>query len=292
MKRVFIACCLLVQGIASISLADDMPARAGSGRYNQTLAGMPIPVVVTGTLKGIIQTTDGKPLAGGNMYFFNDATGPSPDPEKYWRVPDGFTSLDKNGGFSMELTPGTYYIGAILRNGEEGIIGPPSEGDISYAGKEKNEVVATAMRNLGVIKGAKIFSKDILAKREDLTAIEGLVFDKEGNPVENVMVFAHKNTAMNDKPLFVSDRTDKDGAYRLRVAGAGTFYLRVRNIYGGGVPVTGTIMGAYGGNSPKAVMVKDREVLRGINLTGEKFLRPVSKPKELPFKPMQLRTAP
>lgn len=260
-----------------------MPARAGSGRYYQTLAGMPLPNVATGTLKGFIQTPDGKPLAGGKVYFFNDASGPPPDPEKYWRVSDKVATMDDNGGFSIELPPGRYYIGAIQRKGEKGIFGPPSEGDLSYAGKDKNEVIAGAMNDLAVIKGAKIFTRDILAKREGLTSIEGSVFDKQGLPVENAMVFAHKNPAMNDKPIFVSDRTDKDGAYRLRVAGAGTFYLRVRSIYGGGVPVADSIMGVYGGNSPKAVMVREREVLKGINLTGEKFSSPLRNRRNFPI---------
>lgn len=261
-----------------------MPARTGSGRYYQTLPGMPPPKLVTGTLKGSIQTSDGRPLAGGKVYIFNDATGPSPDPEKYWRVPDLLAALDDTGGFSIELPPGRYYIGAIQRKRDGAMIGPPSEGDVYYAGKDKHEVSATAMNNLGVIKVAKPFSVSNIAHGEGLTAIEGSVFDKQGNPIENVMVFAHKNHAMNDKPIFVSDRTGKDGAYRLRVAGAGTFYLRVRSSYGGGVPVEGSIMGAYGGNNPKAVMVGEREVLKGINLTGEKFFRTSPKSRQSPDK--------
>jgi hypothetical protein len=40
------------------------------------------------------------------------------------------------------------------------------------------------------------------------------------------------------------------------------------------MPVSGAIMGVYGGDNPKAVTVKKGEVLKGINLTGIEFVKP------------------
>lgn len=276
MKRQFMVVCIFMQIFTSLSVAGEIPAKGSQGRYFKTLEGMPLPVTapVVGTLKGFIQTSEGTPLAGGEVFFFNEATGPSPAPEKYWRVADEMSSLDDKGGFSVELSPGRYFIGAILRKGGKTISGPPSDGDIYFAGESRYEVLPAAQNNLEVIKGAKPFSKSILVKESRLTIIEGALFDPSGKPIENVMVFAHKQLSMNDKPLFVSEGTNKEGAYQLRVAGGGTYYLRLRDIYGGGAPVEGTFMGAYGGNNPIAVVIKEGEVMKGINLTGERFMRP------------------
>ena len=227
-----------------------------------------------GTVRGFIQSTDGVPLAGGDVYFFNEVTGPSPAPEKYWRVPGMLGVLDDKGGFSVDLPPGRYYVGAIQRKEGRALIGPPAVGDMYYAGNTVYDVLPEVQNNLDVIRGAKPFSFDIGAERDGVTAIEGSVLDLGGKVVESAVVFAHKKQEMTDRPLFVSTRTGKDGVYRLRVSGGGTFYLRVRNSYGGGMPVTGAIMGVYGGDNPKAVTVKKGEVLKGINLTGIEFAKP------------------
>lgn len=279
MKRLFIALCVIALGIVSVAVADEMPGRGSAGRYKKTLEGMPVAegVPAPGTVKGSIQAADGTPLSGGNVYFFNEATGPSPDPQKYWRVADRVALLDDRGGFSVELPPGKYYIGAIQRKGDKKVIGPPAEGDIFYAGKTVYEIAPASQNSLEPIKGGKPFTMDILAKGEAVSAIEGQIFDVSGKPVENVIVFAHVNSAMNDRPLFVSGRTDSRGAYRLGVAGNRTYYLRVRDIYGGGMPSSGGVMGVFGGDKPKAVDVKEGEVVKGINLTEVVFVKPAGK---------------
>ncbi len=232
-----------------------------------------------GKIKGVVQSRDGKPLSKGVVYFFNEATGPSPMPEKYWRVPDVVESLDDTGAFSVELPAGKYYIGAILRKGSNEIVGPPSEGDLYYAGTQKYWANQAVPCDAGIIKGAEPFSRSLITKSTGITVLEGHVIDEAGKPVENVMVFAHKQSTMNDRPLFVSERTSREGAFRLRVGGAGSYYLRIRDIYGGGAPEDGAFMGAYGGKNPEAVTVGNGQTVRGIKLTGEKFLRPKPIPK-------------
>lgn len=274
--RLFMTVCLLVLTIVSVSIAEEMPGMGNPGRYRKTLEGMPMADGTTapGRLRGYIQTVEGVPLSGGDVYFFNEATGPAPAPEKYWRVADRIAILDDRGGFSVELSPGRYYIGAIQRKGDKRIIGPPSEGDLFYAGKTRYEVRSAAEKSLEPIKEGKRFTMDLLAKGEGVSAIEGIVLDVAGKPVENAMVFGHVKPAMNDRPLFVSRRTDSKGAYQLRVAGNGTYYLRVRDIYGGGMPSAGAVMGVFGGDKPKAVIVKDGETVKGINLTEVEFVKP------------------
>ncbi len=276
MNYVITVFCIVAQMFVSLAGADELPTEVKSKRNQQPLDVMPQrdKGLLLGTLKGFIQTVEGKPLAGGEAYFFNEKTGPAPAPEKYWRVPDAFAKLDDKGGYSIDLPPGSYYIGAIQRSGGKAAIGPPADGDMFYAGKNKYEVLPATQNSVDVVKGAKPFSRPALAQGEGVTAIEGSVFDTSGKPVENVMVFAHIQPAMYNKPLFVSEKTDRSGAFLLRVAGAGTYYLRVRNIYGGGMPEEGSSMGVYGGNNPKAVVVKDGDLIKGITIIEEKILRP------------------
>lgn len=277
--RLFMAVCLVVLSIVTVSTAEEMPGRGNPNRYKKTLEGMPVAdgTPAPGRLRGSIQTVEGVPLSGGDVYFFNEATGPAPAPEKYWRVADRIATLDDRGGFSVELSPGRYYVGAIQRKGDKRIIGPPSEGDLFYAGKTRYEVLSAVEKSLEPIKEGKQFTLDLLVKGEGVSAIEGVVLDVAGKPVENAMVFGHVKSAMNDRPLFVSKRTDSKGAYQLRVAGNGTYYLRVRDIYGGGMPSAGAVMGVFGGDKPKAVIVKEGEIVKGINLTEVEFVKPSGK---------------
>lgn len=260
---------ILLQVSAPSIMADELSPILDPKEYRQTLPGMPPPekVSAVGTLIGYIQTDEGEPLSGGKVFFFNEATGPLPAPEKYWRVPDRIGSLDENGGFSVELPPGRYYIGAIQKKGDTSLSGSPQVGDIYYSAENVYEVLPAIKNNLEIIRGAKLFF-GIDANNEAVTAIEGVVFDSSGKPVADVVVFAHIKSALNDGPVFVSGRTDINGVYRLRVAGAGTFYLRVSNVYGRKGVESGSVADIYGGNKSIAVTVKDREVIRGINILG------------------------
>jgi hypothetical protein len=51
----------------------------------------------------------------------------------------------------------------------------------------------------------------------------------------------------------------------------GTYYLRARDIYGGGPPVPGSIIGQYGGNEPQGVVVNTGEITKGIDITVDRF---------------------
>lgn len=279
MRHTLMVLLVITQMLISLASAEEMPGKGNLDRYNKTLPGMPLPDKASprGTLKGFIYSVGGTPLTGGDVYFFNEVTGPPPAPEKYWRVPDMLGEVDEKGGFSVDLPPGRYYLGAIQRKGDNALIGPPAVGDLYYAGNTVYNVLTSVENNLDVIRGAKPLSIDFEAERSGVTAIEGSVVDSKGKGVENAVVFAIIKSEMDDRPLFVSSRTGKDGVYRLRVAGDGTFYLRVRDIYGGGMPVTGALIGEYGGENPIPVTVKKGEVLKGIDLVGFEFAKPVGK---------------
>lgn len=230
----------------------------------------------TGTISGQIMIKGDGPLAGGRVFFFNDASGPPPSREKYWRIPDYVTDTDNSGKFSIELPEGKYYLGAI-KTISGGKIGPPAEGDIFYAGtdeqgKPKAYIIKQGLKtDIGVISEAAPFKRSVVKFGDGITAIEGTVLDSAGKPVEGALVFAFLSPAMVGRPLFASDRTGKDGKYILRVHEGGKYYLRVRSVYGGGPPKAGEIIGDYGEKEPVAVTIKSGEKIRGVNIKVRRF---------------------
>ena len=202
-----------------------------------------------GIISGKLMIKDGGPMGEGLVHFFNAETGPIPDPDKYWRVPDYITDIKENGEFTTELNEGKYYVGAIKRVSGKKEIGPPMIGDFFFISKDekgnpklysvkKGEDIST-----GTISEAILFKGWVI--KDKITAIEGRVLIDDGKPVEGALVFAYSLSAMSDRPEFVSDRTDKDGKFTLRVYEGGNYYLRARDLYGGGPPATGGIIGTY-----------------------------------------------
>ena len=104
-----------------------------------------------------------------------------------------------------------------------------------------------------------------------ITAIEGIILDSEGKPVEGAYVFAFVSPATVGRPLFTSDPTSKDGRFILRVHDSGTYYLKARSSYGGGPPVPGESIGNYGEKEPVAVTVDKGDRLSGFVIKMRKF---------------------
>jgi hypothetical protein len=224
-----------------------------------------------GTISGRILTRGGEPLVGGSVYFFNTAFGPRPDHEKYWRVPDFKRPLDAEGRFSLQLPDGKYYMGATRRV-SGGMIGPPRDGDYYFISSDnKGQPVVYEVRgegrvDLGAISGGEPFRSSTVNYGEGVTAMEGVVRDMEGKPVSGALVLAFVSAARGVRPLFTSEPTGKDGAFIIRVHDGGSYFLKVRSIYGGGPPVAGEKVGIFGANQPEAVTVKKGERLNGLTI--------------------------
>ncbi len=241
--------------------------------------------VKTGYITGKLLVKGGGSMAGGTVFLFNDLTGPPPDLDKYWRAPDELAEIDKDGRFTAELAEGKYYLGAIKRVSEKEI-GPPQEGDIFFTSRDEKGnakpyyITIGKKTDIGIIAEAIPFKRERVKLTAGVTAITGTIYDVAGKPMERALVFAFLTPAMVGKPLFVSDRTGKDGQYILRVADGGKYYLKVRSVYGGGPPRTagvksplteGEAKRGYVEESPIEVTVKKGEVLKGIDVKGVKF---------------------
>jgi len=224
----------------------------------------------TGTVTGRIMIKGAGALAWGQVLFYDVSTGVPPDPDKYYRTPDISRNLDGEGRFKAELPPGRYYLGAVKRmSGDR--LGIPQEGDFvfrSVDGKKLKEyaVKAGSTTDVGTIAEAVPVKVKDPAKQVITTAIEGIVNDTEGKPVEDAVVIAFVDSSLKGKSLFLSDNTGKDGKYSLRLT-AGTYYLRVKNRFSIGPPEPGQIVGFYGDGSLAPVRVKDGEIVKGINFT-------------------------
>ena len=231
-----------------------------------------------GIIAGQLMIKGGAPLAGGQVFFFNDASGPPPSLANYWRVPDYTAQIDEEGRFSIELPAGKYYLGAVKRmSGEK--IGPPADGDYLFSSAdEKGSAKPYVVKNgeeteLGVISEAVPFQKRAVIPGAEITAIEGAISNAEGKAVEGALVSAQLTPLNTGRhPLFTSERTGKDGHFILRVHEGGNYYLRVRSMHDKGPPAAGEMIGAYGGKEPRAVVIKKGQIIRNINITVVQFM--------------------
>ncbi len=228
-----------------------------------------------GNMTGQLMIKDGGPLSKGMAVFFKADEGPVPDPDRYLRIPDEVIDLDDTGLFSIRLPVGTYFMGAIKRMSGE-LIGPPDNGDYFFIsrnskGSPRTYVIQNNMDlDIGTISEAVLFKRVI---SEDATGISGIIRDLKNEPVKGAIVFAYFTQTMTGLPPFTSYRTGEDGKYFISVSQKGNYFLRVRDIYGGGPPVPGAIMGSYGEEKPAAVIVQKGKITRGIDMSVIKHLQ-------------------
>ena len=225
-------------------------------------------VMETGLISGQIMIKGGGPMSSGMVVFFKAETGPVPDPNRYLRIPDEVADLDEEGRFRVVLPSGKYFMGAVKRMSGE-MIGPPKDGDYFFISQDSEElpfvyaIEKDKNLNVGIIAEAVPFKRVI---PKDATGIKGIISDLSGNPVKGAIVFAYFTETMTGLPPFTSYRTGDDGIYFISMSHAGKYYLRVRDIYGGGPPVSGAIMGGYGEEKPAPVTVKSGEITEGMDI--------------------------
>ena len=227
--------------------------------------------IETCTITGKMMIKDGGPLAGGRVLFFDTSTGPPPFKDQFRRLPDFSGEIGADGKFTVKLPAGKYYMRAGKKMSEVGT--GLQDGDYVFFSldekrKPKEYIVKNgAILDIGTVSGAVPYER---VEQDIKTAIEGVITDMEGKPVEGVTVFAFMDQTTTRKPLFASEKTGNDGKYILRVP-EGTYYLRVRNKLGGGPPEPGQILGIFGEQVPTAITVKEGEIKKGVNIKVIRF---------------------
>jgi hypothetical protein len=230
----------------------------------------------TGIIRGRVLLSSKKPMQDALALFYAQENGPPPFPERYWRVPDAVVPVDSDGRFSAELEEGMYFVGAIGKESRKLVPGPPVEGDLLVFVKNRNgkpkvfSVKDGNKINIGTHVGLP-YRRTRRDTNYKPTSIEGTVSKADGTPVSGAYVFAFRSSERGSKPVFASERADRNGKYFLRLSGEGTFYLRARDTYGGGKPQSGQVMGIYGGEEPAPVSVSTGGRLQGIDISVEQF---------------------
>lgn len=223
-----------------------------------------------GRLSGQFMLNGKTPLAGGRLFLYNKAMGP-PSSDRYARVPDNITHLDNNGKFQFELEPGVYFLSAVNAP-QDAPMGPPAEGEPVYFKMDaKGAIEPFVVRagqdtNAGIIATSSPYRRTMAVPGTTVTVIEGIITDADDKPVEGAVVLADNKPGTQNKALFVSERTGRDGRFILTVNEGGQYFLRARGAYHGGMPEEGDIINL---NDPKeqiTVTVKKGERLAGVTI--------------------------
>lgn len=242
----------------------------------------------TGRVIGRIQV-EGVDTYRGVASLWDVASGKIPDPRRYIVIPSAMAALDADGSFELQAAPGIYYLGAIVRQTPGPPLGPPRPGDqvfLSPGGEgEYFKVQVRAGETLDVGTRSGGWRYDGFAPEADL-AIRGTVRDTAGEPVADLLVFAFADPSMSLQPVGVSDRTDAQGHYLLRLDRPQPVFLRVRESYGGGPLMGGGYVGVYGGAEPRAVALPEQGIVEDIDIEVIK-LPPAGSEERRPMRPAQ-----
>lgn len=229
-----------------------------------------------GTLSGKVMIKENTPMANGMLLLYNPHLGPPPHPYKYWRIPDMIISTDQNGGFSVDLAEGTYYM-MIAQKSANDEIGPPSKDEFLYfhSDKEGNaapiSIEAGKKLEMGTLSTAFFWTADKVEREKGVTSASGVVTDDSGQPVNNVIVFAYLSSEATGRPAFVSDRTDKAGKFIIRFYEGGNYFLKVRGVIGGGKPRAGEFTNVTREFAPTMITLKKDEKLKDVKLQVKMF---------------------
>ncbi|MDA8432230.1 MAG: hypothetical protein M0Z60_04615, partial [Nitrospiraceae bacterium] len=132
------------------------------------------------------------------------------------------------------------------------------------------EDVEDVLSSLGIAEGEGPIRLEAWNKIDLLDSAPRIERDDQGRPVGGMVVFAYPTAVIFGRPLFVSEMSDRDGKFALRVAGGGKYYLAARAGYGGGPPDPDEMIGVYNYGSP--ITVGTKEVKKGMDMLVRKYL--------------------
>lgn len=215
---------------------------------------------VGGTITGRVVMPDGKPLAHGFVAFFDIKAGDPQDFGSTHRSPTMIAFIGENGTFTtISMPPGTYYLGAIPR--KKFFSGPPRPDEKRYSAfDDKGEYRTFTLKeaqelDLGTIT---VREPDAFPEIKEFFTVTGRVLKEDGSPYPGAVVGVKKDLN-NPKALFISGKTDADGAYSLKIPPGKYFFIARESLTMAGRPKPGSYMGVLGQNSPVGVGGKSDE---------------------------------
>lgn len=207
---------------------------------------------------------DGKPLAGAVVYLYPDLTS------RFKGMGLGMAETDEEGIFEAEAPPGTYYLLVRWRRSHE-FTGPLRAGDYIgyYAGNPlkitEGKLSRIAVPMLEVPEKVERFAETLFGT----TSVRGRVLDPQGKPLAGVRAIIYDEPTMLNRPLYVSQPTETDGAFVLSLPRGGTYYLAARDTLGG-APSPGDLYGTYDKTPDHSLTVETGEEAKGIDIVVEK----------------------
>jgi hypothetical protein len=246
------------------------PVYASGGETREIFVGLeecvPPPLTVGETPGGTgvagIVVSGGSPAPGAYVYAYLRTGTAFRDLGFAASAPTG-----PDGSFLMDVPPGDYYLLARRREAG-GIAGPMRKGDLFgyYPG---NPVTVSSGRYARVAIPATVLklrnAPSYSGGYKAAAFVEGTIRGVGGKPRAGVYAALYDNPDLLNRPVFLSDVTGVDGRYRLPVPVPGKYYLGARSGYGGS-PVPGDFYGRYEGNPEHAVVLREGETLRGIDI--------------------------
>lgn len=227
-----------------------------------------------GTVSGRIVFEKETVFDGLVVLFFNDRTGPAPAPGKFWRMPDFGGPIEADGSLRVILDPGRYFFGVVYAPREK-VAGKPELKDWRYLAREKDgslrkyNVKSRKNTDLGVITITLPFTAPDTGD-VSMTVIEGVVKNKTGKPVKDVVVEVLSLDTGRESPLFSSEMTGSDGKYFVRVL-PGDYSLQVRALNRPGNQPQGKRgkagTGYYALENPLSLTINKEESKKTVNMT-------------------------
>ena len=200
-----------------------------------------------GTISGQVVNEAGSPLAGGVVSFFNAEKGVAPLIAGVHKIPDIVGRMSPDGRFSVKLKPGSYYMGALVITESGRGPGPPKAGEKFYYARDDKGDLRVITIGPGEEKSfdqVVVALPDTFPAAKNLVTIQGRLLKDDGSPFVGGVVIV-KTDMSNQRPDFVSPRTDESGRYEIRLPADIPYFLlgRERSV---GRPVPGSYIGTYG----------------------------------------------
>jgi len=183
--------------------------------------------------------------------FFNTEKGVAPLIAGTHRIPDMVGRMTPDGRFSIKLKPGSYYMGALIFSDPGRGPGPPMEGEKFYYAPDNKGNLREIVIGPGQEKSLDqivVALPDTFPAAKNLVTIQGRLLRDDGSPLVGGVVLV-KTNMNNQRPDFVSPRTDENGIYTIKLPADTPYFLlgRERSV---GHPVPGSYVGTYGSKTP------------------------------------------
>lgn len=214
-------------------------------------------------VSGVI-THNGQPVANAVVMVYTDLSSKLKGMGLGMSNPTG-----EDGSFEFPLPAGKYYL--VVRVRKSGMMaGPLRSGDLFgyFPGNplvvEEESVSAVHIPAIAVPEKVERYASSLFGN----TSIKGHILGVDGKPVSGVQALLYDDPMMLNRPLYVSQPTEADGAFILSFPKGGIYYLAARDELGG-TPAPGELYGRYQGSPDHSIRVNTGKLFGDVEIKVE-----------------------